>query len=161
MKQAPSSPIPKSTEASSNLLVKIPSPEPSKENSGIMWSPSPECPTGSKKTLPHGAAAFQQHSNCPGSPAKLSEAAAQETVVEMQAQIVELKHALASPGMLLAWQARIPVPRSLGISFSLVWLVTLISCRKDDKQCRPIAFGLVFLPPATARGGPTGHCQSL
>lgn len=42
MKQAPSSPIPKSTEASSNLLVKIPSPEPSKENSGIMWSPSPD-----------------------------------------------------------------------------------------------------------------------
>jgi hypothetical protein len=33
--------------------------------------------------------------------------------------------------------------------------------RRGIPRCHPLAFGLVFLPPATARGGPTAHCQSL
>jgi regulator of replication initiation timing len=105
LKQAPSSPIFKSTEPS-NLLVKIPAPESSKENSGIMWSSSPDRLEDPRK-------ATFQYSNCSGSPS-ISESGSDiyskreviqklrqqlkrrdEMIMEMQAQIAELKNSLA------------------------------------------------------------------
>ncbi|CAD6271021.1 unnamed protein product [Miscanthus lutarioriparius] len=105
LKQAPSSPISKSSEPS-NLLVKVPAPESSKENSGIMWSSSPDRLEDPRK-------ATFQYSNCSGSPS-ISESGSDicgkreviqklrqqlkrrdEMIMEMQAQIAELKNSLA------------------------------------------------------------------
>ncbi|XP_066363074.1 uncharacterized protein [Miscanthus floridulus] len=105
LKQAPSSPISKSSEPS-NLLVKVPAPESSKENSGIMWSSSPDRLEDPRK-------ATFQYSNCSGSPS-VSESGSDiyskreviqklrqqlkrrdEMIMEMQAQIAERKNSLA------------------------------------------------------------------
>ncbi|XP_025807889.1 uncharacterized protein LOC112886265 [Panicum hallii] len=102
-KQAPPSPISRSTEPS-NLLVKIPAPESSKENSGVMWSSSPDRLEDPRKTF--------QYSNCSGSPS-VSESGSDiyskreviqklrqqlkrrdEMIMEMQAQITDLKNSL-------------------------------------------------------------------
>ncbi|KAL6618687.1 hypothetical protein ACP70R_033826 [Stipagrostis hirtigluma subsp. patula] len=101
--QAASVPISKSTEPS-NLLVKIPVPESSKENSGVMWSSSPD-----RLEDPHKPF---QYSNCSGSPS-ISESGSDiyskreviqklrqqlkrrdEMIMEMQAQIADLKNSL-------------------------------------------------------------------
>ncbi|XP_062181578.1 uncharacterized protein LOC133885839 isoform X2 [Phragmites australis] len=103
VKQAPSSPISKSAEPS-NLLVKIPGPESSKENSGVMWSSSPDRFEDPRKPF--------QYSNCSGSPS-ISESGSDiyskreviqklrqqlkrrdEMIMEMQARIVDLKNSL-------------------------------------------------------------------
>ncbi|TVT97204.1 hypothetical protein EJB05_57576, partial [Eragrostis curvula] len=104
VKQAPSSPVSKSTEPS-NLLVKIPGPESSKENSGVMWSTSPDRLEDPRKPF--------QYSNCSGSPS-VSESGSDiynkreviqklrqqlkrrdEMIMEMQAQIADLKNSLS------------------------------------------------------------------
>ncbi|KAF8726857.1 hypothetical protein HU200_019337 [Digitaria exilis] len=103
VKQAPPSPISKSTEPT-NLLVKIPALESSKENSGVMWSSSPD-------RLEDPYQPFQ-YSNCSGSPS-VSESGSDiyskreviqklrqqlkrrdEMIMEMQAQIADLKNSL-------------------------------------------------------------------
>ncbi|CAN6341049.1 unnamed protein product, partial [Urochloa humidicola] len=103
VKQAPPSPISKSTEPS-NLLVKIPAPESSKENSGVMWSSSPDRLEDPRKPF--------QYSNCSDSPS-VSESGSDiyskreviqklrqqlkrrdEMIMEMQAQIADLKNSL-------------------------------------------------------------------
>ncbi|KAF8716428.1 hypothetical protein HU200_026306 [Digitaria exilis] len=103
VKQAPPSPISKSTEPT-NLLVKIPALESSKENSGVMWSSSPDRLEDPRKPF--------QYSNCSGSPS-VSESGSDiyskreviqklrqqlkrrdEMIMEMQAQIADLKNSL-------------------------------------------------------------------
>uniref|UniRef100_A0A0A9DHD4 Uncharacterized protein n=1 Tax=Arundo donax TaxID=35708 RepID=A0A0A9DHD4_ARUDO len=103
VKQAPSSPTSKSIEPS-NLLVKITGPESSKENSGVIWSSSPDRLEDPRKTF--------QYSNCSGSPS-ISESGSDiyskreviqklrqqlkrrdEMIMEMQAQIADLKNTL-------------------------------------------------------------------
>ncbi|KAL6848858.1 hypothetical protein ACP4OV_021441 [Aristida adscensionis] len=103
VKQAPSSPISKSTEPS-NLLVKVPGPESSKDNNGVMWSSSPDRLEDPRKPF--------QYSNCSGSPS-ISESGSDiyskreviqklrqqlkrrdEMIMEMQAQIIDLKNSL-------------------------------------------------------------------
>ena len=103
VKQAPPSPISRSTEPS-NLLVKIPATESNKENSGVMWSSSPDRLEDPRKTF--------QYSNCSGSPS-VSESGSDiyskreviqklrqhlkkrdEMIMEMQAQIADLKNSL-------------------------------------------------------------------
>ncbi|KAL5229744.1 hypothetical protein ABZP36_028520 [Zizania latifolia] len=104
VKQAPESPLPKSTEASSLLLVNIPGPESSKENSGIMWTSSPDRLEDPRKQF--------QYSNSSSSPC-VSESGSDiyskreviqklrqhlkrrdEMIMEMQAQISDLKNSL-------------------------------------------------------------------
>lgn len=106
VKQAPSSPISAKSTEPSNLLVEIPAPEePSKENSGVMWSPSPDRLEGPRKPF--------QYSNCSGSPS-ISESGSDvyskreviqklrqqlkrrdEMIMEMQSQAADLKNSLA------------------------------------------------------------------
>jgi hypothetical protein len=100
VKQAPSSRTSKSTEPS-NLHVKIPGPESSKENNGVIWSKSPDRLEDPRKPF--------QYSNCSGSPS-VSESGSDiyskreviqklrqqlkrrdEMIMEMQAQIADLK----------------------------------------------------------------------
>ncbi|CAN6345669.1 unnamed protein product [Urochloa humidicola] len=104
VKQAPPSPISRSTEPS-NLLVKIPAPDSSKENSGVMWSSSPDRLEDSRKPF--------QYSNCSDSPS-VSESGSDiyskrevihklrqqlkrrdEMIMEMQTQIADLKNSLS------------------------------------------------------------------
>ncbi|WVZ99772.1 hypothetical protein U9M48_045023 [Paspalum notatum var. saurae] len=104
VKQAPSSLISKSTEPS-DLLLEIPTPELSKENSGVMWSSSPDRLEDPRKPF--------QYSNCSGSPS-ISESGSDiyskreviqklrqqlkrrdEMIMEMQSQIADLKNSLS------------------------------------------------------------------
>ncbi|XP_062222938.1 uncharacterized protein LOC133921878 isoform X2 [Phragmites australis] len=99
VKQAPTSPIPKSVEPSLPL-VKIPGPESSKENSGVMWISSPDRLEDPRRPF--------QYSNSSGSPC-VSESGSDiyskreviqklrqhlkkrdEMIMEMQAQIADL-----------------------------------------------------------------------
>ncbi|CAO2039408.1 unnamed protein product [Urochloa humidicola] len=103
VKQAPVSPVPKSVEPSLPL-VKIPAPEPSKENSGVMWISSPDRLEDPRRPF--------QYSNSSGSPS-VSESGSDiyskreviqklrqhlkkrdEMIMEMQAQIVDLENSL-------------------------------------------------------------------
>ncbi|CAN6238462.1 unnamed protein product [Urochloa humidicola] len=103
VKQAPVSPVPKSVEPSLPL-VKIPAPEPSKENSGVMWISSPDRLEDPRRPF--------QYSNSSGSPS-VSESGSDiyskreviqklrqhlkkrdEMIMEMQAQIADLKNSL-------------------------------------------------------------------
>lgn len=104
IRQAPGSPLPKSTDLSPLLLVEIPGPESSKENSGVMWTSSPDRLEDPRKPF--------QYSNSSGSPC-FSESGSDiynkreviqklrqqlkrrdEMIAEMQAQIVDLKNSL-------------------------------------------------------------------
>ncbi|KAF0926714.1 hypothetical protein E2562_027149 [Oryza meyeriana var. granulata] len=104
VKQAPGSPLPKSIDRSSLLLVKIPGPESSKENSGVMWTSSPDRLEDPRKPF--------QYSNSSGSPC-VSESGSDiynkreviqklrqhlkrrdEMIMEMQAKIADLKSSL-------------------------------------------------------------------
>uniref|UniRef100_A0A0D9WKE6 Nuclease associated modular domain-containing protein n=1 Tax=Leersia perrieri TaxID=77586 RepID=A0A0D9WKE6_9ORYZ len=106
VKQPPGSPLPKSTDPSSLLLVKIPGPESSKENSGVMWTSSPDRLEDPRKPF--------QYSNSSGSPC-FSESGSDiynkreviqklrqhlkrrdEMIMEMQAQIADLKNSLGT-----------------------------------------------------------------
>ncbi|TKW39972.1 hypothetical protein SEVIR_1G215000v4 [Setaria viridis] len=103
VKQAPVSPVPKSVEPSLPL-VKIPAPEPSKENSGVMWISSPDRLEDPRRPF--------HYSNSSGSPS-VSESGSDiyskreviqklrqhlkkrdEMIMEMQAQIADLKNSL-------------------------------------------------------------------
>ncbi|XP_062219466.1 uncharacterized protein LOC133919177 isoform X2 [Phragmites australis] len=103
VKQAPASPVPKPVEPSLPL-VKIPGPESSKENSGVMWISSPDRLEDPRRPF--------QYSNSSGSPC-VSESGSDiyskreviqklrqhlkkrdEMIMEMQAQIVDLKNSL-------------------------------------------------------------------
>ncbi|OQU85219.1 hypothetical protein SORBI_3004G194100 [Sorghum bicolor] len=103
VKQAPASPVPKSVE-SSLPLVKIPTPESSKENSGVMWISSPDRLEDPRRPF--------QYSNSSGSPC-VSESGSDiyskreviqklrqhlkkrdEMIMEMQTQIADLKNSL-------------------------------------------------------------------
>jgi hypothetical protein len=103
VKQTPASPVPKSVE-SSLPLVKIPTPESSKENSGVMWISSPDRLEDPRRPF--------QYSNSSGSPC-VSESGSDiyskreviqklrqhlkkrdEMIMEMQTQIADLKNSL-------------------------------------------------------------------
>lgn len=103
VKQAPASPVPKSVEPSLPL-VKIPAPESSKENSGVMWISSPDRLEDPRRPF--------QYSNSSGSPC-VSESGSDiyskreviqklrqhlkkrdEMIMEMQAQIADLRNSL-------------------------------------------------------------------
>ncbi|TVU29512.1 hypothetical protein EJB05_21082 [Eragrostis curvula] len=103
VKQAPASSIPKSVEPSLPL-VKVPGPESSKENSGVMWISSPDRLEDPRRPF--------QYSNSSGSPC-VSESGSDiyskreviqklrqqlkkrdEMIMEMQAQIADLKSSL-------------------------------------------------------------------
>uniref|UniRef100_A0ACD5TD47 Uncharacterized protein n=1 Tax=Avena sativa TaxID=4498 RepID=A0ACD5TD47_AVESA len=104
IKQAPARPLSKSEE-SSLPLAKIPGPESSKENSGIMWTSSPDRLEDPRRPF--------QYSNSSGSPC-VSESGSDiyskreviqklrqhlkrrdEMIMEMQAQIADLKNSLS------------------------------------------------------------------
>lgn len=103
VKQAPASPVPKSVEPSLPL-VKIPTPDSSKENSGVMWISSPDRLEDPRRPF--------QYSNSSGSPC-VSESGSDiyskreviqklrqhlkkrdEMIMEMQTQIADLKNSL-------------------------------------------------------------------
>ncbi|CAM0945497.1 unnamed protein product [Alopecurus aequalis] len=104
VKQSPASPLSKSVEPSLPL-VKIPGQESSKDNSGVMWISSPDRLEDPRKPF--------QYSNSSGSP-RVSESGSDiyskreviqklrqhlkrrdEMIMEMQAQIADLKNSLA------------------------------------------------------------------
>ncbi|KAG8086557.1 hypothetical protein GUJ93_ZPchr0010g9097 [Zizania palustris] len=103
VKQAPKSPLPKSTEASS-LLVKIPGPESSKENSGVMWTSSPDWLEDPRKQFQYSNSSISPCVSESGSNIYSKREVIQklrqhlkkrdEMIMEMQAQISDLKNSL-------------------------------------------------------------------